>query len=71
MIHWKSYQKKLQVFRSIRLTDQLADLIRESAEIDDRDLCHHMRHLLKLGLEVWEQRNRDRLTAIFKKASGL
>jgi hypothetical protein len=70
MIHWKSYQKKLQVFRT-RFTDQLADLIRESAEIDDRQYDQQVRHLVRLGLELWEQRNRDRLTAIFKKASGL
>ena len=70
MIHWKPYHKKSQVFR-VRFTDQMAELIRESAEIDDRDYTYHVRHLLKLGLDVWEQRNRDRLTPIFKKASGL
>jgi hypothetical protein len=70
MIYWKPFLKKSQVFR-VRFTEQMAELVRESAEIDDRDYDHHIRHLLKLGLDVWEQRNRERLTAIFKKASGL
>jgi hypothetical protein len=30
---------------------QMADLIRESAEIDDRNYTHHVRHLLRIADE--------------------
>jgi hypothetical protein len=54
----KPFQKKDQVMR-LRVTEEMAHAIRQGADLDDRQVQGQIRHLLRLGLEVWQRRMRE------------